>query len=123
MNVTVDDFPGLRYQKKVPKNLSPILRGYGAMAIYEFRKRIPVNRASQLSHMYANKRWSKLPSNVNHIIALSPALLRLSSYPIYCTVRVVQYVFSAVNDPFKMPITFSVSGYAYMVYVYVYYGW
>lgn len=51
------------------------------MAIYKFRKRIPVNRASQLSHIYANRRWNKLPSNVNHVIALSLALLCLSSYP------------------------------------------
>jgi hypothetical protein len=51
------------------------------MAIYIFRKRIPVNRASQLSHVYAKRRWNKLPSNVNHITALSLALLCLSSYP------------------------------------------
>lgn len=51
------------------------------MAIYIFRTRIPVNRASQLSHLYYKKRWNKLASNVNHIPASSLALLCLSSYP------------------------------------------
>jgi hypothetical protein len=61
------------------------------MAIYIFRKRIPVNRASQLSHLYDKKRWNKLPGNVNHITALSLALLCLSSYPniLYSTSRTV----------------------------------
>jgi len=40
-----------------------------------------------------------------------------------CSTPIVEYVFSALKDPFKMPFTFSVSAYAYMVYAYVYYGW
>jgi hypothetical protein len=43
----------IKKEKKVPKNLVPSCRRYGAMEIYKFRKRIPVNRASQLSHLYA----------------------------------------------------------------------
>jgi hypothetical protein len=86
------------------------------MSVFQFRKRTPVHRASQLTEFaihYAVS-WRVMYSYYRLI-----TLPRLSSYPsMQYSTRGTARTIVSVHVTFKMAFTFSVAAYANMVYVF-----